>query len=151
MNKYDDIWKTVVSVTNRMGYIAQTMRIPLYTALTQEESINYKRHFKEIINTGKLVLQKYRPEIPKSKKNKIMFIFPYSSPSNMNNITPVAIEAKKRGLISAIIRGSDVSKYIMSDFNDIPTLSYNDIMGIGDLHSNLIIIKEAIYYIDNII
>lgn len=148
MKESRDIWKTVVAVTSGMGDILQSMRIPIYMALIHGGGINYRGCLKGIKDIAQLVRPRQRSIIPKAKKNGFLFCFPYPTPSNMNNIIPVALEAKKRGLLAGIILGRDVSREMIDLFKDIPTITFMNIMSLRNGWTDFELLKEAKHNLD---
>jgi hypothetical protein len=73
-------------------------------SIIQEGGYNLRGCLKGIKDIGQLVRPRPLPKIQKVNKNRLLICFPYPSPSNMNNITPIALEANK-GLITGIVLG----------------------------------------------
>jgi hypothetical protein len=124
----NDLWQDIVCATAGLGPDATALRIPLWVALQGPQPTG-RRQAKDILKAAIQVSPVRRTTRLATKPNPgLLFCFPFSTPSNMNNLLPVAREARRRGLLGGIVTGGDFSSHLTEFAGEIPVISIKQLV-----------------------
>jgi hypothetical protein len=132
LNSPKIIWKNILKVTEKVGADeAKALRILFYMLFSSGSKPTIRYRFRFYRRIWSLLKTNTDGQIPDRPKNSPLFAFIFNTPSNMNNILPVFLEAQRRGLNSNIIFGDGVivdSKHLqaltsITKYHDIISLT----------------------------
>ena len=129
MNAIDPrgLWEDIVAATADLGSDATALRIPLWVAL-QGPRPSFSGQAKNALKAAAGFLAVARKTVPVATKAGLLVCFPFSSASNMNNLLPVAREARRRGLLSGIVMGGDYISFLGEFVGAVPIVSIQQLM-----------------------
>jgi hypothetical protein len=130
MNTSDMItlWRGIVSATADFGPEATALRIPLFVDFRQLPG-SWKKDIAAIIKAGAQFLTLPRKPGKNSRTGRVLFCFPHGTPSNLNNLLPVAREAHRRGLLGGILTVRHVSTALKEFAGVVPIVLADEVIG----------------------
>ena len=116
--KSKELWQTIIKVTENMdSEVARSLRISLLVKLQSIRGLKIKRIIKNYLTLGKWAVTASKKSASRVSKD-VVFCFPHITPSNMQNLIPVARKAKEKALRCGIITGGYFSEHLKEFADD---------------------------------
>lgn len=126
METTSTLWQDIVAATADLGPEATALRIPLLVEFRMPP-----RTWMDRIGATRaacapfLTLPRRAGEYP--PRGRVLFCFPHRTPSNINNLLPVAREALRRGLLGGILTAGDLSAELHEFVGMVPIVSAREL------------------------
>lgn len=122
------LWQDIVAATDNLGPEATALRIPLLVELRQSPR-GLRERLGAAIRVCSPFLTLSREHCKNSQKGRALFCFPHGSPSNINNLLPVAREACRRGLLGGILATQSASANLQEFAGIAPIVLVEHLLG----------------------
>ena len=126
MRKTDgrEFWEDIVQLTGAAGHQSvPSLRVALLVLLRCKDSPPFLRELHSALSAAYSLLPRRKTPLSHAVHGKMLFCFPHRSPSNINNLLPVAREADRRGLLGGIVLSDDCSGELAEFRNRIPMIT----------------------------
>lgn len=130
MSRFDptQLWENIVAATAETGARTTVFRIPLFVTL-QGERATVLQQLKEIYLLCTQLVPRSGGPLPSASKGKVLFCFPHNTPSNMNNLLPVAREAQDRGILGGILAHERCLPNLTEFSGKVPMVTDQELVG----------------------
>jgi hypothetical protein len=125
---HTELWQDIVAATSELGSDATALRIPLFINL-QKLKQSFRRQVQDVAVGAHQFLSLSASTQIAPIKGGALFCFAHGSPSNMNNLLPVAREALRRGLLGGIVMAGEFHTELREFVDVVPMLSADDLIG----------------------
>lgn len=105
-----DLWRDIVRLTDASGNdCIRSLRIALFILLRNNATEPLLRQLHKLLLSARHLLPAHRRSLARATRGSLLFYFPHRTPSNIQNLLPVAREAYRRNLLFGIVSASDYS------------------------------------------
>lgn len=121
-----ELWQDIVAATSGMSSYSTALRVPLFIKLRDRKQ-SFGRQTLDILAGVSEFLPLRLSTQPSEPKGSILFCFAHRTPSNMNNLIPVAREVLRRGLHGTIVMGGDFRDELREFVGKFPMVSIQEL------------------------
>jgi hypothetical protein len=130
------LWEDIVAATADLGPEATALRIPLLVELRVPPR-SWTNRIGAAVKTCTSFLTLPSKTGEYSPRGGVLFCFPHRTPSNINNLLPVAREAFRRGLLGGILTAGDLSAELHEFVGQVPIVSAEQLCGQLDIRERV--------------
>jgi hypothetical protein len=130
-------WELVVRICEETkDEVITSVRVALLNDFGKVDRFSSGNHARELAKCFRsFLIPMRRAQIPQVEEGRMMILFPFDSASNVQNLLPVAREAKRRGTLGGIVAGDDFRRggsRVLSEFGPvIGERELHSLVGIG--------------------
>jgi hypothetical protein len=131
LNSYDpkQLWQDIVCLTKDSEHeCIRSLRIPLFMLLQAEARNSFPRQVRRLLSASRLLLPMRTSTLPPVEKGRIVVLFAHRTPSNLQNLLPVARDAHQRGLLGGIVAAGDCGAELQEFSGSVPIVTVRDLV-----------------------
>lgn len=131
-----ELWREIVLRTHdARSESIRALRIALFVWLCTSRGNSFRKQFRRALSALRMLTYFRGRDLPPRAGGPLVFCFPHATPSNMNNLLPLAREAQKRGLLGGIVAASSTLATVSEFREETPVVTLRELgsqLALGD-------------------